>query len=146
MSSLTTKNLVLFSFLGLVAAFALGRYSVKSINQTAEISKEEQINKDKESHSTTTVVELPNGEKHTTTTTDIVSHTDVNKREDSTTTTQVNFRRPLNVSLLVSTEVSNIMNTPNYGISVTKEVFAMMTVGIFGFQNGTVGLSIGSNF
>jgi len=80
--------------------------------------------------------------EHTTTATNSTS-----KIQSSTSSTP---QRPkLNVSILAATDVNRIGKhdlIPNYGISVSKEVFGNITAGAYAMDNGIVGVSLGFNF
>lgn len=130
----------------ILVAFAAGRASVmKDTTKSTTIDQEEQKSKNTHTQTTTTTIKAPNGEVKTVTTTDTVSNTEITKKEVVTKNEQVvSKNKTLNVSALIS--VSNIMDRPNYGISVSKEVMGPITAGVWGLNNGMLGLSVGINF
>lgn len=145
--NLATKAKVIAIVGALVLAFVGGRYSIpQSATTSTEVSKEHDTGK---THTITTTTETksPSGEVKTVTTTDTVATTDSTKKQTNTETTVVAAKHSaLNVSLLGGYDVIHREGSLQYGMSVTKEVLAPLTVGVFGLNNGTLGLSVGINF
>lgn len=120
----------------MVAAFVLGRMSVPTPQQT-EV---------KNDHTVTEIVTIrqPNGEVKTTKKIDST----IKSTEKSTVPALSNKSQKLtNLSLLAGYDFSSPRHlVPVYGLGVTREVLAPVTLGAYGLTNGIVGLSIGVNF
>lgn len=88
-------------------------------------------------------VKLPSGEVDITTTTeDHTQHVDT-----STISAASPIKvKSLNVSALIANDFSRGILVPTYGISVSKEILGLITVGAFGLTNGAIGVSLGLNF
>ncbi len=61
-------------------------------------------------------------------------------------TLTIPVRKTTNISALVANDFSKRLIEPVYGLSVSKEVLGPITVGVFGFTNTTVGVSVGISF
>ena len=72
--------------------------------------------------------------------------TDTDTTSKSTSTTVTVIPPKTNISVLVANDFSQSVAKPIYGLSVTREVLGPVTVGVFGFTNSTIGVSIGYNF
>lgn len=130
--------------------FALGRFSASQVQTTKVVNTnlEEQKNKSVHTQTTTITTKEPNGEVKTTTTTDIVANTEVNKKEEITSKIeQAPIKQSkLNVSALLAVNTQHALDIPQYGLSVTKQVLGPITAGIWALNNGTIGLSVGMDF
>lgn len=124
----------LIVLVALALAFAAGRYSV-------DIDKSTEIDETKKTRTDTTIVTVkePNGKETTTT---VIKEREVTKKELNQT--ESSTKAILNVSLLGSYDFNR--HQPSYGLSVSKEFIGPVTLGIFGFTNGVVGISVGVNF
>lgn len=138
----------------LIIAFAVGRHSVTLLSAVETVETTHEDTKKQEEVAThtqvkTVVVKQPSGQETTTTTTDIVADDKSDEAQVSDTkieqTVTPQKRPTLNVSLLAAQNVY-ALGVPLYGISVQKEVLGPVTIGAWGLNNGTVGLSIGLNF
>lgn len=89
----------------------------------------------------TIIVERPDGSK----TTDTIIDSKETKKTDSVVKVQTS-KKGLNVSVLASNDFSSRLLKPVYGASVSKELIGPITVGVFGFTNGVLGVSVGLNF
>jgi hypothetical protein len=154
---MTNKNKVIAVAVVLIAAFAAGRLStpvkIKTVTQTVEIEKKVDTNEQID-HKKTTVTErdAPSGEKTIITT--ITDDRSVQTSDsDSASISQTQSKEivkdsggRLNLSLLAGENLSSLRSPPVYGLSASKNVLGPITAGVFGFENGTVGLSVGLSF
>lgn len=151
---MTLRTQYSLTIVGLIVAFAVGRYStkiapnVKTVSQT-QVQTEVKADKDVHKETQTVTTKAPDGSEKTVTTVVEDSTTKIDKLKDSqtkvdTTVTQVP-RKTLNISALVGTPV-HLPGVPIYGVSVSKELLGPVTVGAFGFSSGLVGISLGVSF
>ncbi len=132
-----------------LAVLAIGRYTVTS-KPDIQVSEKQQTQKTEDKHietkKTITETKRPDG---TSTTVTVIDQTVQDDKKDKTVTEiqekLTNMNRPLNISILAGDNYSQSFK-PVYGLSVTKQVLGPFTIGAFGFQNKTIGLSIGVNF
>lgn len=141
------------AILVVAVSFAIGRYtapssSVKTVTDT-KTTDDKKTDKDTHTTTTTTTTKKPNGEvdTKTVTNTDVVSHTDDNKNtvEHQTQTVTPVKKNTLNVNILAGVEFLHLP-TPVYGVSVTDNVLGPISVGVWGLNNGTAGVSLGLSF
>lgn len=94
-------------------------------------------------HTQTVIVTVkkPNGEVRTTETID--SHTNTHQTESIKI--PVNTAKT-NVGLLVANDFTNSIPKLIYGVSVSKELLGPITIGVFGYADRRIGVSIGLNF
>jgi hypothetical protein len=152
---MTTKQIVIIALIALVGAFAVGRYSApeKVVTKTVEVEKKtEDKQVDSQDNKVTTITETdkPDGTKVKTTV--IADKKDVQvddkKTDDITKTETKEIDRgssKVTISLLAGENVTS-PGIPTYGLSITKPILGPLTVGVFGFQNGLIGASIGLTF
>lgn len=149
------KREISIVIVGLVAAFAFGRYSVQSgVNEqsTKTVQSDTEVNEHKDTHVEikTVTAKAPDGTVTTTTTKDIVTaatkERDVKSTVVESRSTQVQKKSTLNVSALFGVDTRSSAPVVSYGVSVSKEFIGPVTVGLFGLNNGTVGVSLGLNF
>lgn len=153
---MTTKQIIIIAAISLVTAFAVGRWSApdKIKIQTVEVEKKTEDKKvDVDDHKLTTVTEVdkPDGTKTKTTVISDVKDTQVaDKKVDDLTKTESKeidkSSSKLTVSMLAGINVTNPTGAPIYGASISKPILGPITVGLFGFQNGMAGASIGLTF
>jgi hypothetical protein len=142
-----TKGLIALALLSL--SFAAGRYSVNETTEHTAIKIDESrsTNTDKDIKRVEVIVKEPNGRETRTITEEDKSK--VSERVDSSTNIETVIetgkRSTINVSALVGMNWEN-RHPAIYGISVNKEILGPITIGAWGLNNGTVGLSIGVNF
>ncbi len=141
------KRRIIISAVVVAAAFAAGRYTVPT-NTTDVSTKHENVdtttNKRKETTTTETV--RPDGTKETVTHT--VEDTDRKKVKREETVNTVETERSnskLSVSALAGVDVRSPTGVI-IGAHVTTALIGPVTLGVFGLQNGTVGMSVGLNF
>lgn len=134
------KSKIIISVVALAVAYAAGMHRVP---KSVEASKEEEVKRETTTHEVTEVVKLPSGETRTITTTDKSSITDKTKKEDKKTIVSTS---KINVSAIAGINVIDPSKGLSYGISVSKEIAGPITAGLWGLNNGTVGLSLGINF
>jgi hypothetical protein len=149
---MTTRNKYILAAVGLLAAFASGRYSVQAptvkTQVTQQATTDTQADKDTHRETTTITEKQPDGVVKTTTkvTEDIVAKKDTESKIDTriqqtVTPPEVNM---LNISLLAGIDFSR--QVPVYGASINKQLLSVFTIGAFGLSNGTIGASVGLNF
>jgi hypothetical protein len=116
-------------------SYKIGQHSVKQISQTES----------RESNRTHEVIELikhRDGTIRTITTID--SKTD--RKQDNLTVTPVSSHPKSNLSGIVANDFSKSLSKPIYGLSYSREFIGPFTVGIIGFNNGTLGVTVGFDF
>ena len=99
-------------------------------------------------HTVTVTLKKPDGTTSTTQTTDTTSRSNIIENQDETTktVTQAQKKSTMNVSILAANDFTKPTIIPRYGVSVTKELIGPLTFGVFGVNNGVVGISLGLNF
>jgi hypothetical protein len=152
---MTTKQIIIVSILAILTAFAVGRWSaperVKTVTVTVEKKTDDKVTAiDDHKLTTITEVDKPNGTKIKKTVISDSRDTSIhNKSTDDISKTQTKevdkSTSKLTASFLMGINLAN-PGLPNYGISITRPILGPITVGAFGFQNKTVGLSIGLTF
>jgi hypothetical protein len=152
---MSTKQIVIICVIALLGAFAAGRWSApeKIKIQTVEVEKktnEKQVAVDDHKVTTITETDKPDGTKVKTTVIADNSKTKVDdKSTDDTTKTMTKevdkSSSKVTISLLASMHLSS-PGLPIYGAAVTKPILGPLTVGIFGFQDSTAGVSVGLTF
>jgi hypothetical protein len=152
---MTTKTMVIIGAVALLTAFAAGRWSApqKVKIQTVEVEKKTDDKKvDKDDHKVTVITEVdqPNGTKTKTTTIKDDSDTKVvdKKTDDTTTKTTIDVEKSsskVTISALAALNVTK-PGLPIYGASITRPLLGPVTMGVFGLQNGTAGVSVGLTF
>ena len=146
---MTDKNRIILAVVLLTLAFALGRYSVPQAKKSDTTKISNQLNDNKDTHTTTTEVskKLPNGEVDTTKTTDTyITDKKTDKYNLSEVKTLDSTRSTLNISILGAEDFSHGISKPTYGLSIHKEIIGPITAGAFGLMSGVVGVSIGLDF
>jgi hypothetical protein len=155
----TDKRLVLFVCLGLLLAFAAGRWTgpekIKTVVQTVTVEKktDDQTKKEQDHKKYTTVeVVSPDGTKtRTTTITDDRGITSTDKSTDNTDITQTKSKEvdksssKLTMQFLAGMAIT-APGVPIYGLSVSRNILGPVVVGVFGLTNKTGGFSIGLSF
>lgn len=152
---MNTKTIVIASVVALLVAFAVGRWSApeKVKIQTVTVEKKTDDKKtDTDDHKVTTITETdkPDGTKTKVTVISDNKDTQVvdKKTDDLTQTTTKEVDRSsskVTISALAAVNVTKL-GVPIYGASVSKPILGPITVGIFGLQNGTAGVSVGLSF
>lgn len=136
--------------LGLAVAFAGGLYLGKSLRETkiettAQTEQEKQTDVHKEV--TTVKTKAPDGTVKIVTTTDIVSNTSVKTDSEITSVKSVtSTAKKLNVSALFAYDYKRPLSIPNYGVSITKEVFGPITASVGYVNSGTILIGFGLDF
>ena len=152
---MSTKAIVIISVVALLTAFAVGRWSApeKVKIQTVTVEKktdDKKVNTDDNKVTTITETDKPDGTKTKVTVISDKKDTQVvdKKTDDLTQTVTKEVDRStskVTISALAALNVSKL-GVPIYGASVTKPILGPITVGAFGLQNGTVGVSLGLSF
>lgn len=147
---MTTKVKILIVLAIAAISFASGRFlaPIKTVEVVKEVERKE---KEKEVHKTKKTVEKtnPDGSKETTTT----------ETEDSTTTTTTEKDKSssketerssskIHVAALAGMDITKGLNPALivYGASVSKDILGPISIGVFGFNDGRLGLSVGLSF
>jgi len=152
---MTTKQIVIVAVVAILGAYAFGRWSApeKVKIQTVEVEKktdDKQTKTDDKKITTITEVDKPDGTKTITTVITDAKETQVDdkKTDDTTKTESKEIDRSsakVTVSMLAGINVTN-PGVPMYGISISKPILGPITVGMFGFQTGLIGASLGLTF
>jgi len=142
---MTIKTKVIISCIALLVAFTTGRYSVNTPTVKTEEEQTVEAQKDVETKKVTTITKDPKGNDVTVITEDttIKANTDTKTQIEQTVTPPK--KNTLNISALAGLGLSNSFQ-PVYGLSITKSVIGPVTAGIYGMNNGVLGISIGLNF
>lgn len=152
---LTTKTKYVIALILIMTAFATGRFSVQKsvVKSTTSLVSDSKTNQNSDTHTQTTIttVKTPDGtvktiqqisqvkDVQTTTTADTTIHS-----QTTVTPTKTNT---INISALVGNDFSHGLGiTPIYGVSASKEILGPITAGVFGLNNGVIGVSVGLNF
>ena len=152
--NIPNKREIVVVAVGLVTMFAAGRYSVTyppNIKVAETKNQDTKTDEAKDTHVFTHTVSIkePEGtvKTDTTTTTDVVVHEETNTVVEDKTVSQTTQqkRSKINVSAIVGTSLQT-PGVPIYGVSVQKEFVGPVTIGVFGLQNGTLGVTVGLNF
>ena len=152
---MTTKQALIVGSVALVVAFAVGRWSApdKVKIQTVEVEKKTDDKKVAvDDHKVTTIIETdgPNGVKTKKTVISDNSNTQVEdkKTDDLTKTTTKEVDKSTSKITISALAAMNLTKPglPTYGASVTRPILGPLTVGVFGLQNGTAGVSVGLTF
>lgn len=150
-----TRYKVILCIIVVLTSFAFGRYSTPVIVKTERVEvekKTETSTDDLNRHKETTTKEVvkPDGSKETTTTTteDTSRRKDKKDTEDtqkSDKTETVKSKDVVTLSALAMVSVTNPTGI-DYGLHVSKPMIGPIVVGIFGFTDGRVGVSLGLQF
>lgn len=134
---ITKQEALLFAVVGGILYIGIMHPFDKVVKNTTL----EQVKDDKKTHTVVTRVKSPSGEIKTTVVTDKIEtrNTEI-ARVVSTTSSKT-----MSVSILAIYDKQRYPSI-SYGISVSKQVVGPVTVGLFGFDNGTLGASVGINF
>ena len=149
--ALKTKVIIIVCYTALI--FAVGRYTTRSPSSTTQTkateveARTEDMNVD--TKKTITETKKPDGTTVTVTQVDQTIKDD--KQDDRTTQVQTKettkaVRPTLQLSILGGNDFSQGPFKPVYGAAISKEVLGPVTIGVFGLNNNTVGISLGVNF
>lgn len=122
----------------IIFSFVLGRYSVqfnKQLNTTK--SSDTEIHKRTE----TTTTETPKGDKKTVTV--ITEDSETKQKSDTIKQSVVPNPSLYTLSALIT---PGIGRQPYYGASIQRKVLGPVSLGVFGLNNGNVGISLGVSF
>jgi len=148
---LSLKNKVIISIVVIATTFAFGRYSVNqtpAVHTVEDVKTDKDIDKDKVTHTVTTVTKKPDGTEVTT----IDKKTESKSQEKDKITEHLDQtvtpskQSKVNISVLGANDFSKSIPVPIYGVSFNKEFLGPITIGAFGLKNGVIGLSIGLDF
>lgn len=141
-----TRTKVILVILGMVIAYASGRYfspeKIKTEIKTVEVEKFVT----KVVHEVITVIEHPDGTKETKT----VKDTNSTSQSNSTTVVKKDEKTiskdRINVSVLAGGQLPLNSNSVLLGASAQKSILGPVTAGVWVLNNASGGLSIGLNF
>jgi hypothetical protein len=143
------KNEMIVLAIALLVSFALGRYS-STLTTTTTQHTATKTNDDikTQTHALIVTLKRADGDVQTTETIDSTADNKLIQDQQTTAKTVVQTQKQsqLNVSLLVAEDLSQPVLVPRYGLSITKQLVGPVTFGLFGLNNGTLGVSIGLNF
>jgi len=159
MLNTSNKSVVILVCIGLLVAFASGRWSapdkIKTVVQTVTVEKKTDEKKtDTSDHKRYTTIETtkPDGTKtKTTTITDDRDIKSIDQSTDNTSTTQTKSKEvdksssKFTALFLAGLNITS-PGIPIYGVSVSRNLLGPIVVGVFGMTNKTAGLSIGLTF
>jgi hypothetical protein len=152
---MTTKQLIIIGVVLLLTAFAVGRWSAPEKVKIQTVTVEKKTD-DKQTaiddHKVTTITETdkPDGTKvkKTVISDNKDTHIEDKKTDDLTQTTTKETEKSsskVTISALAALNVTK-PGLPIYGASITRPILGPITVGLFGLQNGTAGVSVGLTF
>lgn len=138
-----SKQILLAGLVLLLGVFSFGYYEGhKSVQIASSATITEVKDKEVDKHVETVTTKDREGNVKIVTTVDTVARSTDNRRSDTVTTvTTVKALPKTNVSLLGGYDFQQ--KELIYGLSITKEVYGPLTVGVFGLNNKTAGLSVG---
>lgn len=159
----TRKYKIIAAVFTVVSAFAIGRFTtpvkikteIKTVEvdkKTTDLDRDSQLNRHRKT--TTTTVKKPDGTIETTTTTtdDAQKNTETSSVTTDDRTTKTDTTKevtrgapPVTISVLAGLKLTDF-STPIYGLSATKPILGLVAVGVWGFNNGMAGVSIGLQF
>jgi hypothetical protein len=146
------KYKIVIAVCALAIAFASGRYSVSYNETTHEVTNTQDTKHKTEVVRTvvhTVTVQEPNGEIKTVTDSDTHTATKEDEQENQQVTldqTKISTTSKLNISALAGIDTQSLAHPFVYGLSVSKQVIGPITAGLFGLNNGTIGVSVGLSF
>lgn len=145
MKSLLSKNKeAIGGIIIIVIAFYSGRYTAPSKTETKTVEIE--VEKIQE-HQDKIVIEKVNkdGSKETITRVITDRNKDTIKGSEETKIVE-NKKSPLNVYAMGGIDITNPANGFIVGAHVSKQLLGPVSIGVFGFSNKTVGVSVGMSF
>lgn len=161
---LTKKNKVIIGSAALLVSFAVGRFStpehIKIQKEIVTVEKEvtKTVADDKKhTYKETTTVQSSKPDGETQTTTKVVEDTKIDdstavastddKSSDSKESKEVTKgSSPVTISALAGVNVTSPTSGISYGISVYKPVLGPIGLGVFVFNTGLAGASVGISF
>lgn len=148
---MTNQSKIIIAALALAIAFSVGRFTAVGTKTDVLDVKTTEKEKEKKSVHTitkTTIVKQPDGATTTTIVADTKAETkEVDQKTSNLHQEVVSTPGPkTNISLLGSYNIISPEKVPAVGLLVSREVIGPVTAGVFGLNNGTVGISIGINF
>lgn len=144
---MTLKTYLYLGLIGLiliVLSYSAGKYMAKSVSIKTEVKDTKVI--DVHIVKTETETKKKDGTTTIVTTTDTVQSTKDVQTTNIDKSIVTNSSPKWNVSGMVGEKLSNISLTPIYGVSVQHQFVGPISLGMFGFTNGLLGVSIGVNF
>ena len=120
-----------------ILLFALGIMADRYIFNK-KVAGTQTTSEDTKSHTTITTIKSPNGEIKTVKVIDSVK----SKKSEVVLPKQNKY----NVAVLAAVDTKDLAKSPAIGISVSKQITDNINTGVFGLNNGILGISIGVNF
>lgn len=144
---MTIKDKIILGLLALVVSFAAGRFTATKPNVTTQTvtNEDKDIKKDVNDEKVTTITEKSTGEKQTTIvekkTTSVVTDDKIASKTD---TKVVNSQQTTSIVGMVGIDYHTKERA--YGLGVSHDFVGPVSLGVFGFTNGVIGVSIGVRF
>lgn len=156
---MTLKTKLIIGTVGVLSAFAVGRYTVpekvRIETKTVEVEKKtDTTNTDQKKHQETVTVEVkkPDGTVETTTKTVVDTNTDRKTKDvESDTTTTDKLKEvtrgssPVTILAVGGIHLQGIP-TPFYGATVSKPILGPFTVSVGGYSDATITAGVGLTF
>lgn len=152
---MNNKYYIIGGIILLAGTFAFGRYSapervrIETKTVTVEVEKKTQNTDIKQNTKTTTVIK-PDGTKIIDTTT--ISDTDTKTKTDIDQTTSTDTTKETDKSsskLIIEGLASTTITNPSgitFGGHISNNLIGPVRIGVFGFTDGKVGISLGFQF
>lgn len=141
---MTIKTKIILASSAIILSFALGRYSARTASQKQAAISHAVTKAETHEHKVTTITQDKKGDTKTIIVEDQTSETAGASTSTVHESTPVSKYHPLNISALAAIDFHT--GLPVYGASVSKEILDPVTVGAWGLNNGTIGVSIGIDF
>lgn len=140
------RSFLIYGSFGLILLLSLAAYQYfsRTVNVTVEKIKEKEVSVIK-SHKETITTKDPTGKETTKVTEDTV--TDTTKTQTDTSKSKVVEvpKKSGHIAALIGVKAYNDLQAV-YGLSVSKDIAGPLTLGIWGFTDGRIGISIGVSF
>ncbi len=145
---MTNKIKLILSIVALTISFAAGRLSVAApeVKTDAKQTSTSDQHEVQDTSTTTVTVKQPDGAETTTTKTDTT--TKIITIADSTTDVKTDILPPKANTLNVSALGGYYFGGRDlvYGVHISKQFIGPISAGLWGLNNGTIGVSVGINF
>lgn len=160
---MNTKQTLLLVIIIFLVGLAVGHFSLPAKIEVHEVTKSIDTDKktddkniiiDANKDTVVTVTKFPDGrivtethyvDKSVTTISDKKTDNNISKTTDDKTSVTTYNTQQYHLSLLAGKDVSNLTAT-TVGFSIDKKFIGPISLGVFGFTNKNVGLSIGLSF
>ena len=160
---MSTKNTLILLLVVFLVGLATGRFTLPARVEIKEVIKTVEVEKKTDNKNTTidsnkdtvvTVTKHPDGtittethyiDKSVTTIVDKKTDDNTTKSTDDKDTTTTYSTSQYHLSVMAQKDLTNLIGT-SIGLAVDKKFIGPISLGIFGFTNKNVGLSIGLSF